>query len=146
MAGNELERLRELPVHAVGEATATAAEVAGFGVAAKGTSGVDELLGELPAGGRLLHLCGEDRRAPAAPSQLISSVPVYRAASVDAPDLSGLEGAVALIHSPRGGRRLAEIVPDELRATVRPRGNERRGSAGRGHRLGRGAHRALADR
>ena len=47
MGGGQLERLRALPVHAVGEATAAAAEDAGFGVASVGRSGVDELLEEI---------------------------------------------------------------------------------------------------
>src|SRR5689334_5285472 len=44
MGGGQLERLRRLPVHAVGDATAVAAEVAGFGVASIGRGGVRDLL------------------------------------------------------------------------------------------------------
>ena len=109
MGGGQLERLRALPVHAVGEATAAAAEVAGFGVASVGRGGVDELLEEI-----------EDRRAPDRPKQEISSVAVYRARRVDAPQgIERLSGQVAAIHSPRAGKRLAELIPVEARTDVR---------------------------
>ena len=120
MGGGQLERLRALPVHAVGEATAAAAEVAGFGVASVGRGGVDELLEEIEADARLIHLCGEDRRAPDRPKQEISSVAVYRARRVDAPQgIERLSGQVAAIHSPRAGKRLAELIPVEARTDVR---------------------------
>jgi len=120
MGGRQLERVRGLPVHAVGEATALAAEVAGLGVASIGKGGVDELLVSLRPGSRLLHLCGEDRRAPNLPAQQISCVAVYRARAVAVPDnLLGLRDQVAAVHSPRAARRLAEIVPEEDRASVR---------------------------
>jgi uroporphyrinogen-III synthase len=120
MGGSRLEQLRGLPVHAVGDATAVAAKVAGFGVASVGTSGVGDLLDSIDAGVRLLHLCGEDRRTPDGPKQRIRCVTVYRARAVDAPQgLGGLRGQVAAIHSPRAGRRLAELVREEDRATTR---------------------------
>ena len=72
LAGTGIEQLRSLPVHAVGAATALAAEVAGFGLASRGQSGVDDLLGSIAPGTRLLHLCGEDRRLPKAPSHSIT--------------------------------------------------------------------------
>jgi uroporphyrinogen-III synthase len=119
MAGAEMERLRGLPVHAVGEATALAAEVAGFGVAARGDGGVDDLLKSIEPDTRLLHLCGEDRRTPQAPSQAIRRVTVYRAKPL--PNVAGLEqlqGQVAVLHSPRAARRLAELVDAAERANV----------------------------
>jgi uroporphyrinogen-III synthase len=120
LGGGQLERLRNLPVHAVGEATAIAAEVAGFGVATVGRGGVDELLEAIEPGSRLLHLCGEDRRAPERARQEIHCVTVYRARAVDRPaGLEGLRDQVAAIHSPRGGKRLAELVPEGERATIR---------------------------
>jgi uroporphyrinogen-III synthase len=120
MAGGQLERLRTLPVHAVGEATAAAAEVAGFGLASVGRGGVDELLDEIEAHARLIHLCGEDRRAPDRPKQEISSVAVYRARTVEAPQgIERLRGQVAAIHSPRAGKRLAELMPMDDRTDIR---------------------------
>ena len=44
MGGNQLERLRGLPVHAVGQATADAAHEAGFDVATSGDAGIERLL------------------------------------------------------------------------------------------------------
>jgi uroporphyrinogen-III synthase len=120
MGGHQLERLRNLPVHAVGEATAVAAEVAGFGVASVGKAGVDELLGSIDPGTRLLHLCGEDRRAPDRPSQTIHRLTVYRARAITPPgSLEALHGQVAALHSPRAGTRLAELIDEKTRATIR---------------------------
>ncbi|MGE5561713.1 MAG: uroporphyrinogen-III synthase [Bacillota bacterium] len=109
-ARNAGEDLRGLPVYAVGEATAAAAREAGFDIAAVGDAGVDRLLGSIEADLRLLHLCGEDRREPATARQQITAIPVYRAKPVDAPDLHVRDGDVALVHSPRAGRRFAELV------------------------------------
>lgn len=109
-SGEGLQKLRGLPVYAVGEATARAAREAGFAIAATGTAGVDRLLGSIQAELHLLHLCGEDRHEPEAAPQRVTPVRVYRAKPVDSPDLSGAEGAIALVHSPRSGTRLGELV------------------------------------
>lgn len=109
--GDQLSKLRGLPVYAVGEATAEAARDAGFDIAATGDAGVERLLGSIEPDLKLLHLCGEDRSDPKGP-QTITSIPVYRAKPVAQPDLSEAGGAVALIHSPRAGRRFAELVAD----------------------------------
>lgn len=111
--GAALEGLRALPVHTVGAATAEAAREAGFTIASSGTSGVDQLLDRLEPELRLLHLCGVDRRTPASPRQAIAAVSVYRSRAIDPPP--GLEqaiGAVVLVHSPRAGQRLAELMAD----------------------------------
>jgi len=108
--GEGLAQLRHLPVHAVGSATADAARDAGFTLARVGEGGVDALLRSLNPELKLLQLCGEYRIAPAGALQEITPVVVYRSAEKAAPDLSGIEGCVALIHSPRAGRRLAELV------------------------------------
>lgn len=108
--GAQLTRLRELPVYAVGEATAAVAREAGFTIAATGNAGVEGLLGSIDADLRLLHLCREDRREPRNERQKIGPIAVYRAKTVHAPDLSEIQGSVALIHSPRAGRRFAELV------------------------------------
>lgn len=110
--GEELLKLRGLEVYAVGEATADAAREAGFSIASVGETGVDRLLGSIDAGLKLLHLCGEDRREPEAPRQEIKAIPVYRARELDRPNLSAAAGAVALIHSPRAGRRLAALISE----------------------------------
>jgi uroporphyrinogen-III synthase len=106
--GHGLEALKSLAVHAVGAATAEAAEEAGFDVVAIGSGDLGDLLAELPSSLRLLHLAGEDRRhAPG--DRKIDALIVYRSVPIDAPDLPNLEGLVAAVHSPRAGRRLAEL-------------------------------------
>ena len=118
-AGPKLGRLRHLPMHAVGPATARAAAEAGLAPASTGESGVDDLLHALSPGLRLLHLCGEERHAPGASAHRITPVAVYRSAEV--PDPSGLErlsGTVALVHSPRAGRRLAHLAPSRPRTAI----------------------------
>ena len=109
-AGAQLQSLQGMPVHAVGEATAEVARGAGFNVVQAGSGGIEELLAEMPARLRLLHLCGEDRKTTASDRQAIAQIVVYRARAIDSPPLAALEGALALVHSPRAGRRLAELV------------------------------------
>ena len=111
-SGDGLHALRGLKVYAVGEATADAAREAGFDIAATGDAGVERLLGSIEPDLKLLHLCGEDRREPEDAKQTITTIAVYRATPVKVPDLSGAKGSVALIHSPRAGRRFAELVSD----------------------------------
>ena len=110
--GIELQVLLPLPVFAVGEATAEAALKAGFKVIMTGGAGVDGLLGSIEPNVRLLHLTGEDRREPSGARQLITTLAVYRSRAIERPDLSAAPGSVAVIHSPRAGRRFAELVKD----------------------------------
>lgn len=112
LGGEQLDCLLGLKVYAVGEATADAARIAGFEVATTGKAGVEELLDEIGTKVRLLHLCGEDRKEPAGAAQSIKQVVVYRSTAIEAPDLRGISGSVALIHSPRAGMRFAELVED----------------------------------
>lgn len=112
--GTGLDRLRELPAHCVGEATAAEARGAGLAVASVGECGIDSLLDSLPPGLRLLHLCGADRRQPQTPKQTINRLPVYRAAELEPPAaLRTIDGAVVTVHSPRAGARLSALA-DEL--------------------------------
>ena len=117
-AGDQLQPLRGLPVYAVGEATAEAARDAGFDIRSSGDTGVDRLLGSIEPDLKLLHLCGEDRRAPDRTKQQITALPVYRAKAIEDPALGDVGGSVALIHSPRAGRRLAELVSERGRVTI----------------------------
>ena len=110
--GSVCGELRRLPVYAVGEATAAAARGAGLTVRAVGNAGVDRLLASIGPRLNLLHLCGEDRRPPADARQRITPIPVYRAKAIENPDLSAATGAIALVHSPRAGRRFAELVAE----------------------------------
>jgi uroporphyrinogen-III synthase len=110
-AGTELRELSTLPVHAVGAATAEAATAAGLAVGTVGTGGMEELLRQLPPKLRLLHLCGEHRRSAEAWGGGLTPLPVYRSAAIASPPgLHQLEGAVALVHSPRAGQRLAQLA------------------------------------
>ena len=111
-AGNGLEQLRGLSVYAVGHATEGAARDAGFDIAATGDKGIDRLLDSIDSGLKLLHLCAGDRREPSDHRQRITPLPVYVAKPIERPDLSAVNGAVAMIHSPRAGRRFGELVHD----------------------------------
>lgn len=111
--GDQLDRLRGLTAHCVGEATAAATMEAGFTVATIGKSGVDSLLRSLPDELRLLHLSGRDRRDPDRPAQSIERVVVYGAARIAAPDgVERIEGTVVTVHSPRAASRLGVVVDD----------------------------------
>ena len=108
--GAGLERLLQLPAYAVGEATADAARAAGLAVAATGDGGVEELLDRVPAGLRLLHLCGEHRTMTDT-SRPIAAVAVYRSIELPPPGgLERIEGQAVAVHSPRAGRRLAQLA------------------------------------
>ena len=116
--GDQLQELRGLKAYAVGEATAAAARDAGFDIAATGDDGVERLLGSIEPDLRLLHLCGEDRRAAQDARQTITPLAVYRAKQIDRPQLPAPAGSIALIHSPRAGRRFAELVTDRSGAVI----------------------------
>ena len=105
--GSELDRLKDLPVHAVGEASAAAARQAGFAIASAGTGGIEAM--ELPASQRLLHLAGLDHQ----PVQSAVAIPVYEARPIAQPaGLAALADGVVAVHSPRAGRRLGELVAE----------------------------------
>ncbi|WP_265528232.1 uroporphyrinogen-III synthase [Sphingomicrobium marinum] len=110
-AGDQLQELRSLPVHTVGEATASAARSAGLMVETVGDDGIDELLGMLPEDLRLLHLGGRHRRTPAEPRQTLVPVTVYSSVAREDPkNFERIASAVACVHSPRAGARLAELA------------------------------------
>lgn len=116
-AGDGLSALRGLPVHAVGQATATAARDAGFDIMATGDADADALLAAMARAGisRALHLGG--RESMITPGQgagaiVRQSIPVYASEPVPVPAraLAALAGGVALLHSPRAARRLATLM------------------------------------
>ena len=110
-AGNELGRFTSLPVHAVGQATASAASDAGLNVVNIGWAGASELLATLPLSARLLHLAGEHPGRPDSSHRIDTRV-VYRSAAIEEPGLPSLPGLVAAVHSPRAGARLAELASE----------------------------------
>ena len=110
--GEQLNDLRGLPAHAVGEATAAAAREAGFDVRSVGDSGVERLLASIAPELRLLHLCGQHRTDVDA-RQDIEPLPVYRSGELPMPDgLEGAAGCTIALHSPRAGRRFAELCSE----------------------------------
>ena len=117
-AGDKLIQLRGLKAYAVGETTAEAARDAGLDIAATGDSGVDRLLGSIGQDLALLHLCGEHRRGSPDAKQRITPIPVYRAKALEKPDLSTASKSVVIVHSPRAGQRLGELIPDRASISI----------------------------
>ena len=111
--GEQLEMLKALPVHAVGEATASAARDAGFAVATTGEGGRMELGQRLPVG-RMLHLAGADHL----PVDSTEAVAVYASRPIDPPPAIDAAGAVVVVHSPRAGKRLAELVGNRASTAI----------------------------
>ena len=114
--GSEMEKLTSIPVHAVGAATADAARARGFQVETVGDGNIADLLDRLPANAKLLHLAGEEHRAPE--DRRVERRTLYRAAEIAAPPLPDLTGLVVAVHSPRAGRRLAELAADCHRTAI----------------------------
>lgn len=110
--------LPDLPVHAVGQATADAARAAGARVETVGEGGVDDLLARLPHERHLLHLAGEEHIEPGVRGPAVTAVGVYRTRALPLPAASQVEGRVVLVHSPAAGRRLAELRCDRARVRV----------------------------
>jgi len=108
--GAGLERQLGLPVHAVGEVTAEAAQRVGFRIAAIGDAGAAELLASAEAAGvrRALHLAGRERSIEA--GGIVAEVITVYASEPIAADAVQLAGAVVLVQSARAGARLAELV------------------------------------
>jgi len=112
--GISLAGLRDLPVHAVGEATAEAARAAGFAVAATGAGGLQPVLDALPAGTRALRLAGAERIVlTPPPGVVLAERTVYAARPLPMP--AGLAAllarpAVIALHSAEAARHLAAEV------------------------------------
>lgn len=117
LGGPQLATLANLPVHAVGEATASAARTAGLHVAMTGERDVRALLDGMASQKieRVLWLCGRDRTAVDAKGIAITPLPVY---AVDAtpppPEWAELIAAPAIVmaHSARGAMRIADLAGD----------------------------------
>lgn len=104
--GVGLARFNHLPVFAVGEATAEAARAAGFLDVRVGTGDADDLGPQLS--GRVLHVTGTAHRSIPTVAA-VTVVPVYE--TLPLPPSAPLNADVVLIHSPRAGARLAELMP-----------------------------------
>ena len=105
--GPQLEMLHALPAYCVGAATAEAARGAGFTLAAVGQGNAASLAGEIARDLRLLHLAGQHARlVPGA-----TAVAVYDNVPIDPPpEMSAVQGSVAMVHSPRAGERLSALI------------------------------------
>lgn len=113
--GALLAALADLPLYAVGAATAKVARDAGFGriVAGEGDAGAILALARHDGVTDLLHLAGRDHRATKAPGLRIDRRLVYAAEPVDVlPEAAAaaLPEAIALLHSPRAARLFAQLV------------------------------------
>lgn len=112
-AGAELGKLSTLPAYCVGAATAAAATGAGLALAGTGSGDSAALEAQIPDGLRLLHLTGREHR----PLSGVTEIAVYGSTAIDPPpSLEALSDGVAMVHSPRAGARLAELV--EQRGTI----------------------------
>jgi uroporphyrinogen-III synthase len=115
LAGPEIGRLQALPVYAVGDTTARAAEAAGLIVARAGSADAQQLLDAMASQDirAILWLCGRDRSEFDARGAAITPLPCY---AVD-PVVPGAEWAsliaapaVLLAHSARAARRISDLV------------------------------------
>lgn len=109
--GDALARYTQLPLYAVGAATADAARKAGFDPVATGDSDAAAMADRLRADGRraVLHLGGRDRRRFDESGLTITRRAVYAAEPAEPPGLAEAlaPGAVVLLHSPRAARHFA---------------------------------------
>jgi uroporphyrinogen-III synthase len=116
--GEQLQKLRGLPVYAVGEATAEAARQGGFDIASTGDADIRRLLDSIDPDLKLLHLAGEDRVERGESSQEIRTVTVYRSRAKEDVQLRGVAESVALIHSPRAARRFAKLTDGRAKESI----------------------------
>ncbi len=115
-AGDGLQHLRDLPVLAVGAASAAAAREYGFAAAMVGSTDKKALLADAAQKGfsRLLWLAGKHRTAAAPDESLIAErITVYEARELPAPE--GFDAQlgqcdVVLLHSPRAARHFAQVA------------------------------------
>lgn len=115
-AGAELDKLRGLPFHAVGERSADAVRAAGLTLASIGQAGVEALVMAATAAGhrRLLWLAGEDRTSFAPP--VGSTLDIATVYASDPVALGPQAGAIiascpmVALHSARAARAFGDFV------------------------------------
>jgi uroporphyrinogen-III synthase len=113
-----LQQLRNLPVLAVGKATAEHAKRSGFKIAVTGNSGAAHLLEMPEANGfrNILWLAGADHMAITPPARIrVDRVVVYEACVLPPPDalLAALNTpVVTALHSPRAARVFNQLCDD----------------------------------
>lgn len=134
LGGALLKPLVELPVHAVGEATAVAARAAGFTVTRTGEGGLQQLLDDTADEPRhFLRLAGEERvTLDLQPGQTVTERIVYRMVPralqpdlakslVTAKPLVALHSAVAAAHFAREVERLGLVRGEQFLLALGPR-------------------------
>jgi uroporphyrinogen-III synthase len=112
LAGPALALFSRLPVYAVGQATAEAAHAAGLSVVEIGHSDARSLIAQAREHdvSRALFLSGRERTIE--PGGIIAeAIAVYASDPIPA-NVSLLDGAVALLHSPRAAHRLSALIDD----------------------------------
>ena len=114
-----LAGFKALPCYAVGEATAAAAEEAGFTDIRVGPDDGKSLLLMMAEDGvrAAFHACGEDHLAFGHPDVAIARVPVY-AAEVAGSLPVPAEDMLALLHSPRAAALFAALAGDKSRIRI----------------------------
>jgi uroporphyrinogen-III synthase len=116
--GSALGHLLDLPVLAVGNATAEQAKAHGFKITAIGNSGVTDLLEMPEANGfrNILWLAGTDHMAITPPARIrVDRVVVYEACVLPPPDALLAElntPVVTALHSPRAARVFKQLCDD----------------------------------
>ncbi len=121
---NVLARFADVPLYAVGEATARAARDVGHGHVLTGGGDAASTAAMIVRDGHahVLHLCGADVRPFDAQGLNIVPHILYRAVqrtdSAVRPQLDALGPAVAAIHSPRAGQRFAALIAPARRAAI----------------------------
>lgn len=114
--GAQLAAFAGLPCYAVGEATAAAAQEAGFSDIRTGARGAVAVADMLAADGisRALHLCGRDHIAIEHPRVALTRRCVYASEAADALPAEAVRAlageAVVLLHSARAASRFGALV------------------------------------
>lgn len=117
-AGADLARFASLPCYAVGAATGAAARAAGFGdVRASSGDGAAAVAAMAADGvGAALHLCGRDHKALRHDRIAIARRIVYASETAahltEESEAAIAARAVVLVHSPRAGALLADLVSE----------------------------------
>lgn len=112
--GEGLNRLRSLPLYAVGEATGDAARLMGFEQVNDGSDDVASLARHILRDGRrhVLHLAGDHVTPFDAGALSVTTIEVYRTIDLPADDLGPtlLNAPVAMLHSARAAARFAGLA------------------------------------
>jgi uroporphyrinogen-III synthase len=134
-ASDGLAPFKQMPCYAVGEATAAAAEEAGFADIRVGPDDGAALLLMMAENGvrTAFHACGQDHFALGYPDVAITRVPVYAAEAAASLPVAA-EGMLALLHSPRAATLFAGLAGDRSRIDIAAISSKSARAAGEGWR------------